>query len=876
MGVVGSSNRGGAGPVLSAGADAAPARVGRAARACAEGLEARRLITGSITAGNGPAAELPALGVVPALGGELARLPSSEAAAFLPPQAFFARDGRPLSGRVKGKPLDVAKRFLADHAAEMGLAAGDLSGMRVTDRYADADAGVTHIYFRQRVNGLDVANAALSVHLTRDNEVIAAGGGFVAGAGAPASATRPTKPDKAKRAATTALKDLAGKVGVRVEGEPRVVKRTAHASRPTVLRAPWASGEDVPAKLQYVATEAGLKLAWNVVLRTADDKHWYDASVDAETGEVIRVQDAGERPDPTAADRRRLGLAALTAAAAGGPAVSLSVGGAPGLDTVAFPALAAQAPVSSTVYAGSATGFVQAAGDQFGYTIRLDAGQTFAAAVTPSAGLVGTLELWDPAGTVVAAGASRAAGQPGLLQAVPVAAAGTYTLVVGGASGSTGTYTVTVTLNAAAETEGYTGTSNNDRDTAQDLDPLLGGAGSPAPARATILGNPAGAAQRGIDRYAVTLAAGDTLTAAVKTADPYYIELSLYGPVDLGEVTVSNTTTPGRSVERLIADFVAPEAGQYYVAVNDARTFPTAYALHVARNATLDVERNDGVAAAQPLQSREVAGMRRVFGGLGTNDPGDYYAVALSAGATLTVATATPGDGPGEPGNAADPRLRVLDAAGAEVAADDNAAPDGRNARLAYAAPAAGTYYVVASAAGVGTGSYTLDVTGADAPAVPFRVTATTPASGTFFRDLSSGFVTVTFNDSVLTRSIQRGGLTVDGTPATQASPTYGSGLGDNTINFYVPPPTADGVHTFAVGGGRSGTSRARRSRRSPARSCSTARPRGWWRRRSPRATCGRPRREQRQSGSASRCGRGRSRRPTSPCGAPAGARPTP
>src|SRR5262249_15498841 len=73
---------------------------------------------------------------------------------------------------------------------------------------------------------------------------------------------------------------------------------------------------------------------------------------------------------------------------------------------------------------------------------------------------------------------------------------------------------------------------------------------------------------------------------------------------------------------------------------------------------------------------------------------GDVYRLTASVGQLLQFATATPADGPGQFVNTLDPRLRVLDSAGAALASDDNSAPDGRNAQLSFTAPATGTYFI--------------------------------------------------------------------------------------------------------------------------------------------------------------------------------------
>lgn len=85
-----------------------------------------------------------------------------------------------LTGPNAGQPLDIALGYLNSHATDLGLTLSDLAQLIVTDMYADADVGVTHIYLRQAANGLQVENANFSIHIASQGEVITVGGGFVA------------------------------------------------------------------------------------------------------------------------------------------------------------------------------------------------------------------------------------------------------------------------------------------------------------------------------------------------------------------------------------------------------------------------------------------------------------------------------------------------------------------------------------------------------------------------------------------------------------------------------------------------------------------------------------------------------------------------
>ena len=56
--------------------------------------------------------------------------------------------------------------------------------------------------------------------------------------------------------------------------------------------------------------------------------------------------------------------------------------------------------------------------------------------------------------------------------------------------------------------------------------------------------------------------------------------------------------------------------------------------------------------------------------------------MTLNSGELLEVETFTPAGGSGDFENQFDPMIRLYDASGSLVAADDNSAPDGRNAKM--------------------------------------------------------------------------------------------------------------------------------------------------------------------------------------------------
>lgn len=124
------------------------------------------------------------------------------------------------------------------------------------------------------------------------------------------------------------------------------------------------------------------------------------------------------------------------------------------IGTMPFSApLVPQNPAGSLVFQGNTTGLINGSGDTDTFTLAIDPGQTITVLVSPtSSSLQPTVQLLDSSNTVLGTATAASPGQTALLQTVPAAAGGTYSIVVGGANATAGSYNVQVTLNAQLDT----------------------------------------------------------------------------------------------------------------------------------------------------------------------------------------------------------------------------------------------------------------------------------------------------------------------------------------------------------------------------------------------------------------------------------------
>src|SRR6185295_12606475 len=111
--------------------------------------------------------------------------------------------------------------------------------------------------------------------------------------------------------------------------------------------------------------------------------------------------------------------------------------------TIPFPVpLAANLPLGSLVYGATYANLLITAGDMDNLTISLDAGQSATVVAHPTSTLRPTVSLLRPDGSVLSTVSATAAGQDSVLQNIAVDVAGTYTISISGAAGTTGSLSV--------------------------------------------------------------------------------------------------------------------------------------------------------------------------------------------------------------------------------------------------------------------------------------------------------------------------------------------------------------------------------------------------------------------------------------------------
>jgi methionine-rich copper-binding protein CopC len=295
--------------------------------------------------------------------------------------------------------------------------------------------------------------------------------------------------------------------------------------------------------------------------------------------------------------------------------------------------------------------------------------------------------------------------------------------------------------------------------------------------------------QPSVDWYSFPRSATEAFSLSLRPDSPTTgLQLDLYN----GPTLVASGVPNGSSGEIVIDSVIAPEAKNALTVRVSGGSInqPVGYTLAVSRGAGLDFEPNDLLANAQPVVQPVV------FGRAGdASDPGDGYQFVAAAGNVLSIVTTTPYDGPLAPSNSLDPQVQILGPTGSVVATLTGGAADARNVLGTYTVTTPGIYTVRVTAQS-GVGDYTLAVSGNTGGAVPFRITAVTPANNAVVATQVNEIL-LDVSHTPLSTSLAPTDLTINGVPAASATI-----IDRDTIRFTTAAPLTDGVYTLSVSAG--------------------------------------------------------------------------
>jgi len=186
---------------------------------------------------------------------------------------------------ASGSAAEVAQEYVQRHARELGLAASDVDEVVVSNEVLSRHTGVTHVYLQQRYRGIEVHAGILNVNVRADGGVLSAGNRFVPNLAAAAAG------QEARVSAVDAVGTAAAALNLQPVEVFRVLDQRGVPDLASTISDGGIALEPVDARLVWLPVGSSVRLAWRLDIQENGGDHWWNAFVDAGTGEWLGKDD---------------------------------------------------------------------------------------------------------------------------------------------------------------------------------------------------------------------------------------------------------------------------------------------------------------------------------------------------------------------------------------------------------------------------------------------------------------------------------------------------------------------------------------------------------------------------------------------------------
>lgn len=183
------------------------------------------------------------------------------------------------TGQLIAQNEMLLRSFLNENREAMGLTESDISDWVIYDSYTSEHNRVSHIYIRQRYNGIEIYNAVANFNL-KDGKVLSMGDRLIR------KLSSKVKSNSASISPLDAIHLAANKLNLTISESPRALEPVS--SQHFIFTNAGISLENIPVKLMYQqGPEGEILLAWDLSIYQKDAKHWWSLRIDAESGEIL-------------------------------------------------------------------------------------------------------------------------------------------------------------------------------------------------------------------------------------------------------------------------------------------------------------------------------------------------------------------------------------------------------------------------------------------------------------------------------------------------------------------------------------------------------------------------------------------------------------
>ncbi len=185
----------------------------------------------------------------------------------------------------------LARAALEQRAESLGLSLADVTDVEVSDHYRTRHNNVEHVWLRQRIDGLPVALGLVNVNIGPGGRIWSLNSRFSADAASRTAAREPSL------SAAEALQAYAQARTLEFDDSVALARSTGDESY--IFKGGSMADGDIPVNLAWLEHEGQLRLVWDVAVDERGRPDWFNAFIDAHSGEVLKAvnwtQESGYR-----------------------------------------------------------------------------------------------------------------------------------------------------------------------------------------------------------------------------------------------------------------------------------------------------------------------------------------------------------------------------------------------------------------------------------------------------------------------------------------------------------------------------------------------------------------------------------------------------
>ncbi|MCF6289248.1 MAG: M36 family metallopeptidase [Proteobacteria bacterium] len=175
-----------------------------------------------------------------------------------------------------------AQNYLKNNHQSLGLSLKDVNDAQIKTSFQSSHNGLTHIYFKQSYNGIELHDSSLQIHLNSKDEVVVLHNQFIA------KFADKVNMDKPKITALKAIEIALGNQNLSAKSPITLISKTNNFNQAAIYSNAGVTLADIPVKLVYKLDKHNIpKLAWNLELQFGSA--WLSIRVDAADGNILDV-----------------------------------------------------------------------------------------------------------------------------------------------------------------------------------------------------------------------------------------------------------------------------------------------------------------------------------------------------------------------------------------------------------------------------------------------------------------------------------------------------------------------------------------------------------------------------------------------------------